>query len=38
VLGIRFQRRKNSNLIDGVGRDAEELSRHLVSRVLYKAA
>jgi putative flavoprotein involved in K+ transport len=38
VLGIRFQRRKNSNLIDGVGRDAEELSRHLVNRVLFKAA
>ncbi len=38
VLGIRFQRRKNSNLIDGVGRDAEELSRHLANRVLYKAA
>ncbi len=38
VLGIRFQRRKDSNLIDGVGRDAEELSRHLANRVLYKAA
>lgn len=38
VLGIRFQRRKNSNLIDGVGRDAEELSKHLVGRVLDKAA
>ena len=38
VLGIRFQRRKNSNLIDGVGHDAEELSRHLANRVLYKAA
>ena len=38
VLGMRFQRQKNSNLIDGVGRDAEELSRHLASRVLDKAA
>ncbi len=38
VLGIRFQRRKNSNLIDGVGRDAEELSRHLANRVLDTAA
>jgi putative flavoprotein involved in K+ transport len=38
VLGIRFQRRKYSNLIDGVGRDAEDLSRHLASRVLKDAA
>jgi putative flavoprotein involved in K+ transport len=38
VLGMRFQRQKNSNLIDGVGRDAEELSRHLASRFLDKAA
>jgi putative flavoprotein involved in K+ transport len=38
VLGIRFQRRKNSNLIDGVGRDAEDLSRYLADRTLKKAA
>ena len=38
VLGIRFQRRKDSNLIDGVGRDAEDLSRHLADRTLNKAA
>ncbi len=38
VLGIRFQRRKNSNLIDGVGRDAEDLSKHLADRMLNKAA
>jgi putative flavoprotein involved in K+ transport len=38
VLGMRFQRRKNSNLIDGVGRDAEDLSKHLAERLLDKAA
>ncbi len=38
VLGIRFQRRKDSNLIDGVGRDAEDLSRYLADRTLNKAA
>ena len=38
VLGMRFQRRKNSNLIDGVGRDAEDLSKHLANRLLDKAA
>jgi putative flavoprotein involved in K+ transport len=32
VLGLRFQRRKNSNLIDGVGNDAAELALHLVER------
>jgi putative flavoprotein involved in K+ transport len=32
VLGLRFQRRKNSNFIDGVGNDAAELARHLVAR------
>jgi putative flavoprotein involved in K+ transport len=32
VLGLRFQRRKNSNFIDGVGNDAAELTRHLVER------
>lgn len=38
VLGMRFQRRKNSNLIDGVGRDAEDLSKHLAERALNQAA
>jgi putative flavoprotein involved in K+ transport len=33
VLGLRFMRRKNSNFIDGVGNDAEELCRHLVGQV-----
>ena len=32
VLGIRFMRRKCSNFIDGVGMDAEELSRHIEAR------
>jgi hypothetical protein len=35
---MRFQRRKYSNLIDGVGRDAEDLSRHLAERMLDNAA
>lgn len=38
VLGMRFQRRKDSNLIDGVGRDAEALSQHLAERRLNRAA
>jgi putative flavoprotein involved in K+ transport len=38
VLGLRFQRRKNSNFIDGVGNDAAELSRHLVERLRDRAA
>jgi putative flavoprotein involved in K+ transport len=38
VLGIRFQRRKNSNFIDGVGSDAEELARHLAERSRSEAA
>jgi len=38
VLGMRFQRRKNSNLIDGVGNDAAELARHLVERGKSQAA
>jgi putative flavoprotein involved in K+ transport len=32
VLGLRFQRRKNSNFIDGVGNDAAELALHLIER------
>jgi len=38
VLGIRFQRTKGSNLIDGVGRDAEALSKHLRERFRENAA
>jgi putative flavoprotein involved in K+ transport len=38
VLGLRFQRRKNSNFIDGVGNDAAELARHLVERRHSRAA
>ena len=38
VLGIRFQRTKGSNLIDGVGRDAEVLSKHLRERIRENAA
>ncbi|NIU19866.1 MAG: hypothetical protein GWN79_12530 [Actinobacteria bacterium] len=30
VLGLQSMRRRNSSFIDGVGVDAEELSRHLV--------
>lgn len=32
VLGMRFQATKGSNLIDGVGADAEELADYLVGR------
>ena len=38
VLGMRFQKRKYSNLIDGVGRDAEDLSAHIADRQLKQAA
>jgi putative flavoprotein involved in K+ transport len=38
VLGLRFQRRKNSNFIDGVGNDAAELTRHLIERRADRAA
>jgi putative flavoprotein involved in K+ transport len=38
VLGLRFQRRRNSNFIDGVGNDADELSRHLAQRLRKEAA
>ena len=38
VLGLRFQRRKNSNFIDGVGNDAAELTRHLIKRSASRAA
>jgi putative flavoprotein involved in K+ transport len=32
VLGMRFQATKGSNLIDGVGADAEELADYLATR------
>jgi putative flavoprotein involved in K+ transport len=38
VLGFRFQRSKGSNLIDGVGRDAKALSKHLAERFCDKVA
>ena len=38
VLGMRFQRTKGSNLVDGVGRDAEGLSKHLAERFCDKVA
>ncbi len=38
VLGMRFQRTKGSNLIDGVGRDAEALIKHIAERTRDKAA
>jgi putative flavoprotein involved in K+ transport len=38
VLGMRFQRTKGSNLIDGVGRDAETLSKYIVERIRDKVA
>ena len=31
ALGLRFLRRRSSNFIDGVGRDAEELAAHLAA-------
>jgi len=34
VIGLQSLRRRNSNMIDGVGMDAEELSRHLVARLI----
>lgn len=33
ALGLRFMRRRNSNFLDGVGADAEELAEHIVSRM-----
>ncbi len=38
VLGMRFQKRKYSNLIDGVGRDAEDLATHIAERFRAVAA
>jgi len=38
VLGLQFLRRRNSSFIDGVGRDAIELSEHLAQRLHGRAA
>lgn len=38
VLGLRFQRRRNSSFLDGVGTDARELADHLVASRLAPAA
>jgi putative flavoprotein involved in K+ transport len=38
VVGMRFQATKGSNLIDGVGADAEALADHLADRVAARAA
>jgi len=35
VLGQRFQHFRNSNFIDGVGRDAEYVARHIVERAAH---
>jgi putative flavoprotein involved in K+ transport len=32
VLGLRFQHRRNSNFIDGVGRDARFVADHIAAR------
>jgi putative flavoprotein involved in K+ transport len=33
VLGLRILRRRNSNFIDGVGRDAQELAAHIAEQL-----
>lgn len=33
VLGLQFLRRRNSNFIDGVGADAQELAEHIETRL-----
>lgn len=38
VLGMRFQNTKGSNLIDGVGADAEVLAEHLANRADTRSA
>ncbi len=38
VLGMRFQVTKGSNLIDGVGADAEALAEHLATRADTRSA
>src|SRR5690606_6156892 len=37
VLGQRFQHYRNSNFIDGVGRDATHLADHIVARASGRA-
>jgi putative flavoprotein involved in K+ transport len=36
VLGLRFQHHRNSNFIDGVGRDAAFVARHIVGRARHE--
>jgi putative flavoprotein involved in K+ transport len=38
VLGQRFQHRRNSHMIDGVGRDAVYIAEHLSARLATRAA
>jgi putative flavoprotein involved in K+ transport len=38
VLGLQFLTRRNSSLIDGVGRDAEEIAEHIAERNAWKEA
>jgi putative flavoprotein involved in K+ transport len=38
ALGLRFQRRRNSSFIDGVGRDAEELSAAIARHLRHRPA
>jgi putative flavoprotein involved in K+ transport len=38
VLGLNFQRRRNSSFIDGVGRDAHELAQHIAGSLLQRIA
>jgi putative flavoprotein involved in K+ transport len=40
VIGLQFMIRRNSSLIDGVGRDAEEIAQHIAgtARVRIEAA
>jgi putative flavoprotein involved in K+ transport len=38
VLGLNFQRRRNSSFIDGVGRDAQELADHIARALLQRIA
>jgi len=38
VLGMRFQTRRNSSFLDGVGADANEVAEHLAARQIRPAA
>ena len=38
VLGLNFQRRRNSSFIDGVGADAEFIAEHLAASLVGRAA